>query len=119
MKRVTGTLAVAALLLVGRGLTPLLAAGDYFVDVGSYTAATSKGIYAWRLTATAVLTSIGLAAGDAEPRTSLASPNGRFLYAVNWQGNDTVRRHGQRLLDRGAATGALRLEEGERRRRPA
>jgi 6-phosphogluconolactonase (cycloisomerase 2 family) len=84
-------------------------AEQYFVYVGSYTAepssvvppriaqvtsparpvpqpSTSEGIYAWRFdTATTALSPIGLVAETANPAHLWVSPNGRFLYAVNWQ----------------------------------
>lgn len=80
--------------------------GDYFIYVGSYTSpgtgsipnapSTSKGIYAWRFNpASDRLTSLGLVAETINPAYICATPDGRFLYAVNWQTataakNDTV-----------------------------
>jgi 6-phosphogluconolactonase len=67
-------------------------AGQYFVYVGSYTAATSKGIYAFKFnSADGTLTSLGLVAETPNPAHVWASPNGKNLYAVNWQGSDTVK----------------------------
>jgi 6-phosphogluconolactonase len=73
-------------------LTPLVPAtgaeGDYIVYVGSYTDApsTSKGIYAWRFEpASSRLTSLGLVAETVNPAYVCATPDGRFLYATNWQ----------------------------------
>lgn len=69
-------------------------AGDYFVYVGSYTGATSasRGIYALRFDSkSGALTSMGLAAETVNPAHVWATPDGRFLYAVNWQGNETVK----------------------------
>ena len=69
-----------------------LGAGDYFVYVGSYTNPTptttsaAKGIYAWRFDSkTGALTPIGLAAETVNPAHVWAHPNGRFLYASNWE----------------------------------
>jgi 6-phosphogluconolactonase len=64
------------------------AEGDYIVYVGSYTDApsTSKGIYAWRFDpSSGTVTSLGLAAETVNPAYVSATPDGRFLYAVNWQ----------------------------------
>jgi 6-phosphogluconolactonase len=61
---------------------------DYLVYVGSYTDApsTSKGIYAWRFEPSSVkVTSLGLVAETINPAYVSATPDGRFLYAVNWQ----------------------------------
>ena len=66
-------------------------AGDYLVYVGSYTNTTAKGIYAWRFdSARGTLAPIGLVAEAVYPAQLWASPNGRFIYAANWQGNDTT-----------------------------
>src|SRR5437870_2646206 len=77
------------------GVSPQKPAGDYFVYVGSYTHPTpstpsaSKGIYGYRFDAkTAALTPIGLVAETVNPAHVWASPDGRFLYAVNWQTGD-------------------------------
>jgi len=70
--------------------------GDYFIYVGSYTSrgtggipnapSTSKGIYAWRFNpASDSITSLGLVAETINPAYICATPDGRFLYAVNWQ----------------------------------
>ena len=72
-------------------LAPLVmtgAEGDYIVYVGSYTDApsTSKGIYAWRFQpASGRVTSLGLVAETVNPAYVCATPDGRFLYATNWQ----------------------------------
>ncbi|HUP39852.1 MAG TPA: beta-propeller fold lactonase family protein [Vicinamibacterales bacterium] len=67
-------------------------AGDYFVYAGSYTNPTptttsaSKGIYAWRFDSkTGALTPVGLVAEAINPVHLWAHPNGRFLYASNWE----------------------------------
>jgi len=64
------------------------AEGDYLVYVGSYTDApsSSKGIYAWRFEpSSGKVTSLGLVAATVNPAYICATPDGRFLYAVNWQ----------------------------------
>ncbi len=70
-------------------VTPAAAAGiNYFVYVGSYTDApsTAKGIYAWRFSPqSGSVTPIGLVAETVNPAYVEAGPDGRFLYAVNWQ----------------------------------
>ena len=80
-------------------LTLPAAAQDYFLYAGSYTdpPSTAKGIYAWRFSPdTNTLTPLGLAAPTVNPAFVTATPDGRFLYAVNWQteaadkGADTV-----------------------------
>jgi 6-phosphogluconolactonase len=67
-------------------------AGDYFVYAGTYTNPTpattsaSKGIYAWRFDSkTGALIPIGLAAEAVNPVHLWAHPNGKFLYAANWE----------------------------------
>jgi 6-phosphogluconolactonase len=64
------------------------AEGDYFLYVGSYTdkPSTSQGIYAWRFEpSSGNVTSLGLVAETINPAYVSATPDGRFLYAVNWQ----------------------------------
>lgn len=64
------------------------AEGDYLVYVGSYTDAPShsKGIYAWRFEpSSGKVTSLGLVAEAINPAYICATPDGRFLCAVNWQ----------------------------------
>jgi 6-phosphogluconolactonase len=64
------------------------AEGDYFIYVGSYTdsPSTSKGIYGWRFdSSSGSATSLGLAAETVNPAYLAATPDGRFLYAVNWK----------------------------------
>jgi 6-phosphogluconolactonase len=64
------------------------AEGDYFVYAGSYTDAPSqsKGIYAWRFSpASGALAPLGLVAETVNPAYVNATPDGRFLYATNWQ----------------------------------
>lgn len=89
--------------------------GDYFVYVGTYTnpnsktTSASKGIYAWRFDSKAgTLAPIGLVAETVNPAHVWASPDGRFLYAVNWStgdaAGDTVSAY---AIDR--TTGALKF----------
>jgi 6-phosphogluconolactonase len=89
--------------------------GDYFVYAGTYThpnpktTSASKGIYAWRFDSkTGALAPIGLVAETVNPAHVWASPDGRFLYAVNWQSGaaagDTVSAFS---IDR--RTGALKF----------
>jgi 6-phosphogluconolactonase len=62
------------------------AEGDYLLYVGSYTdkPSTSKGIYAWRFEpSSGNVTPLGLVAETINPAYVSATPDGRFLYAVN------------------------------------
>src|SRR3989454_8142133 len=72
-------------------------AGDYFVFVGSYTNPTptttsaSKGIYGFRFDSkTGTLSPLGLAAETVNPAHVWAHPNGKFLYAANWETGDKI-----------------------------
>ena len=57
---------------------------QYLLYVGTYTKDDSKGIYAFRYeTKSAESTSLGLAAETVNPSFLAASPDHRFLYAVN------------------------------------
>ena len=65
---------------------------DYFVYVGSYTNPTptttseAKGIYGFRFDSrTGALSPLGLVAEAVNPAHVWAHPNGRFLYASNWE----------------------------------
>src|SRR3977135_3290227 len=71
--------------------------GDYFVFVGSYTNPTptttsaSKGIYRFRFDSkTGTLSPLGLAAETVNPSHVWAHPNGKFLYAANWETGDKL-----------------------------
>jgi 6-phosphogluconolactonase len=73
-------------LLLALGASQSMAAE--YVYVGSYTTgkSSSKGIYAWRFDSdTATATPIGLVGETPNPAYVCAAPNGRFLYAANWQ----------------------------------
>jgi 6-phosphogluconolactonase len=84
---------LALLLLLGLTL-PAAAADDYFVYAGSYTDAPSsaKGIYAWRFSPDKdTLDPLGLVAPTVNPAYVTATPDGRFLYAVNWQTENAAK----------------------------
>ena len=79
----------------------LCAAGklSFLVYIGTYTAATSKGIYNYRFdTKTGKLTPIGLAAELPNPSFLATDPQHRFLYAVtemsNEPGADDYKKNG-------------------------
>jgi len=67
-------------------------ATHYLVYVGTYTTKTaSKGIYAFRYDASlGKLVPIGVAAETRDPSWVAVHPNGRFLYAVNEAGKDSM-----------------------------
>jgi 6-phosphogluconolactonase len=80
MKRFTPLFAAALLLPM-----PALAA-KYIMYVGSYTAGTSKGIYAWKFDSKdGSLSSLGLMAETPQPAHVWIAPNHKTLYAVNWE----------------------------------
>jgi 6-phosphogluconolactonase len=86
MKRALPVHILTAFLLATAGVAA--AKDDYLVYAGSYTDAPShsKGIYAWRFEqSSAKITSLGLVAETINPAYVCATPDGRFLYAVNWQ----------------------------------
>jgi 6-phosphogluconolactonase len=61
-------------------------AAKYFLYVGSYTAGTSKGIYAWTFDSKdGSLKPLGLVAETKQPAHVWVAPNGKTLYAVNWE----------------------------------
>ena len=80
MKRLSA-FALAALLV------PVPAfAGKYFLYAGSYTTGTSKGIYAWGFDSkSGALAPLGLVAETPQPAHVWIAPNGKTLYAVNWE----------------------------------
>lgn len=95
--------------------TNAYAQSDYFLYAGTYTnpspktTSASKGIYAWRFDSkTGALAPMGLVAETVNPAHVWASPDGRFLYAVNWStadaAGDTVSAF---AIDR--KTGALKF----------
>jgi 6-phosphogluconolactonase len=68
------------------------AAKSYLVYVGTYTTKTaSKGVYAFRYDASSgKLTPIGVAAETQDPSWVAVHPNGKFLYAVNEAGKNSM-----------------------------
>ncbi len=72
--------------------TAVVAQAQYTAYVGPYTRPNkSKGIYAYKFDAkTGKFTSIGLAAETSNPSFLAVHPNGKFLYAVNENGQGTV-----------------------------
>ena len=98
----------AALLLAAAMPLAQKPAPAFVVYVGSYTAATSKGIYAWKFdAATAALAPVGLVAETPNPAHVWVSPSGKFLYAVNWQASDSVEGDTVSAFAINARTGAL------------
>jgi len=65
---------------------------NYLAIVGTYTTKTnSKGIYAYRFdAATGQLSVIGVAAETPDPSWVVVHPNGKFLYAVNEAGKNSM-----------------------------
>jgi len=74
-------------LLLAMLLVPVPAlAAKYFMYVGSYTAGSSKGIYAWKFDSKdGSLSPLGLMAKTAQPAHLWIAPNGKTLYTVNWE----------------------------------
>jgi len=102
-------LLVGVLLLLAAAI-PLAqkSAAGFFIYVGSYTAATSKGIYAWKFdAATGALAPVGLVAETPNPAHVWVSPSGKVLYAVNWQASDSVEGDTVSAFAINARTGAL------------
>ncbi len=59
--------------------------------VGSYTNTTARGIYLSRFDSrSGAVSPLELVAEAVFPAQLWASPNGRFLYAANWQGSETT-----------------------------
>ena len=116
-------------LLVAMAMPCAANAGQYFVYVGSYTAepssgtpprvvpgrpapqpSTSQGIYGWRFdTAAMALSPLGLVAETANPAHVWISPNGKYLYAVNWQENSARVPPGVSAYAIDPKTGALKF----------
>src|ERR1700760_972728 len=76
-----------ALFLFAALLTPAPAfAAKYFLYAGSYTAGTSKGIYAWTFDSKdGAIKPLGLVAEAKQPAHLWVAPNEKTLYAVNWE----------------------------------
>ena len=80
-----GRAVLAGLALVILALPTASAAKIYTLYGGSYTDGTSKGIYAWRFdSADGSLAPLGLQAETSQPAHVWITPNGKYLYAVNW-----------------------------------
>lgn len=103
------------LLLAAALLLPLPAsAADYLFYSGTYTDGTSKGIYAWRFDdANGAMSPLGLVAETPQPAHIWITPNGKYLYTVNWlqQGEVSgyaIDRHSGKLtfLNKVSAHGA-------------
>ena len=61
---------------------------DYLVYIGSYTNTTAKGIYVSDFDSkSGALSAPRLVAESVSPAQFWIAPNGRFLYAANWQGS--------------------------------
>ena len=76
--------AASGLLVLGLALTA--SAEPVLLYAGSYTDGASKGIYAFRFDdRTGALAPLGLAVAAPEPAHLWIAPNGKTLYAVNWQ----------------------------------
>ena len=105
--------AAIACMLSGVFAPPAQAAkGDYIAYVGTYTRPNkSKGIYAWKFTAsTGKLTSIGLVGETASPSFLAVHPNQKFLYAVNEIGNFEGKKAGSvSSFSMDTKTGQLKL----------
>jgi len=87
-KNLLGGIAAAALaaslLLLCAGIAASAGGKSYFVYVGTFTAASSKGIYGFRFSpSTGEAVSLGLVAETANPSWLVATPNQRFLYSTN------------------------------------
>jgi 6-phosphogluconolactonase len=89
-QRVSRSLA-AALLAAALAITATAAplpvfARSFILYAGSYTAGSSKGIYAWRFDSkNGALAPIGLVAATPQPAHIWIAPNRKTLYAVNWE----------------------------------
>lgn len=78
---------LVTLLLAAALLAPVPAgAANYILYAGSYTSGASRGIYAWRFDASSGgVKPLGLVAEIPQPAHLWIAPNGKFLYAVNWE----------------------------------
>jgi 6-phosphogluconolactonase len=85
---------------------------DYFVYVGSYTdpPSNSKGIYGWRFSpASGSVAPLGLVAQTVNPAYVHATPDGKFLFATNWQTTNAEKADTVSAYAIDAKSGALRL----------
>lgn len=96
LRRTKGSGRAARALLAGAALTLLttpggVAAKVYTLYAGSYTTGSSKGIYAWRFdSADGSLSPLGLEAETSQPAHVWITPDGKYLYAVNWEDSGSV-----------------------------
>ena len=84
---------LAPVVLLAPRAEPNRAAGHHYLAyVGTYTTKTaSKGIYAFRYDAgSGTLTPVGVAAETRDPSCIAIHPNGRFLYAANEAGKNSM-----------------------------
>jgi 6-phosphogluconolactonase len=103
MNRMMRRIVPAALLLLPLPATAM--AADYFLYSGTYTDGSSKGIYAWRFNdADGRMAPLGLVAQTPQPAHIWITPNGKYLYTVNWLQDGAVSAY---AIDR--HTGALRF----------
>ena len=74
-------------LLVAALLLPVPAfAAKHILYAGSYTAGTSKGIYAWKFDSKdGKIAPLGLMAQTPQAAHLWIAPNGKTLYTVNWE----------------------------------
>lgn len=104
---------LAGLLIAGSVTMTAVGAqsNEQLVFVGTYTGASSRGIYAFRFNeSSGVLTSIGLAAETPSPSFLTSSADGRFVFAVNEVGTFAGERSGSvSSFGVNAATGRLTL----------
>ncbi len=90
------------------GLVSAQHSSDYLVYIGSYTNTTAKGIYVADFDSkSGTLSPPRLAAEAVFPAQLWIAPNERFLYAANWQGNDTTPGDTISAYAIDRATGAL------------
>lgn len=81
---------LATMLWAGSGSAAIASPKSYFVYVGTFTTAASKGIYGYRFSpATGDVVPLGLVAETANPSWMVASPNHRFLYTTNEHPGET------------------------------
>jgi 6-phosphogluconolactonase len=72
--------------LLAASLAGAASAEPVLLYAGSYTDGSSKGVYAFKFdTSTGALEPLGLAVATPEPAHLWIAPNGKTLYAVNWQ----------------------------------
>jgi len=70
------------------GLVNAQRVSDYLVYIGSYTNTSARGIYVSDFdSSSGSLSAPRLVAEAVSPAQVWVAPNGRFLYAANWQGN--------------------------------